>query len=158
MVKSRYYRCLVWLLLLWINSFCFRQVIRIRVINGKTGQPLPRQEVSVSLLYGIGEKAPAKYDAVLHLETEVNGAAQFTLPESVPAHLSVGARLTSQYWHCGCAAPALVVTQELIEKGIVEGEKLTTPAIPVKAEPGEILFVARPFTLFERLFYPLLKG
>jgi hypothetical protein len=50
-----------------------------------------------------------------------------------------------------------VTTQDLIQKGILEGEKLTTPAVPVKAEPGEILFVARPFTFFERLFYPLLK-
>jgi hypothetical protein len=50
-----------------------------------------------------------------------------------------------------------VVTKELVQKGIVVGRELSSPTTSVNAEPGEILFVARPLTFFQRLFYPLLK-
>jgi hypothetical protein len=126
------------------------------VINAKNGRPLPKQNVSVSLLYEKSERAPAKYDALLHLETDVNGKAQFALPEPAPAHLSVGVRLTSEHWRCRCTA-ALVATQDLVQKGIVEGHELTTSPTFVNVDPREILFVARPFTFLERVLYPLLK-
>src|SRR5713226_2379832 len=80
-VKKRYSQCLVWFLLLWLSPSCFGQVIRIRVIDLKTGRPLQKQPVSVTLFYDKGEKTPAKYDANLRLETDVNGEAQFRLPE-----------------------------------------------------------------------------
>jgi hypothetical protein len=134
------------------------QAIKIRIINGKNGHPLPKQPVSVSLLYEQSETKPEKYDAIQHLDTDANGVAQFSLPEPAPAHLGVVVRLTSEHWHCGCDAPALVVTKELIQKGIVKGRELSSPAKSVTAAPGEIVFVARPFTFFEALFYPLLKG
>jgi hypothetical protein len=43
------------------------------------------------------------------------------------------------------------------KSGIVAGREFISRATPVKAAPGEIIFVARPFTFFERLLYPLLK-
>jgi hypothetical protein len=141
----------------WLSTACSGQVITIRIVDAKNERPLPKQNVSVSLLYDASEKAPAKYDAQLHLETDVNGAAQFTLPEPAPARVSVGARLTSEHWRCGCAAPVLAVTQELMQKGIVKGSEFDSARHPAKAEPGEIVFIARPFTFFERLMYPLLK-
>jgi hypothetical protein len=157
-MKKGCFWCLTCFLLLWISPFCYGQAIRVRVINGKNGHPLPKQQVSVSLLYEGNETKPAKYDAIQHFDTDANGVAQFSLPEPAPAHLSVGVRLTSEHWHCGCAAPALVVTKELIQKGIVEGWELSSPSKPVTAAPAEIVFVARPFTFFELLLYPLLKG
>jgi hypothetical protein len=157
MMKIRCFRFLGWMILLWASSFCFGQVIKIRIINGKNGQPLPKQQVSVSLLYNKKiEDSPAKYDALLHLETDAKGVAQFTLPEPLPEHLSAGVHLTSEHWR-GCAVPALVVTKDLIRDGTVQGQALATFTTPVKAEPGEILFIARPFTFFEKLFSPLLK-
>jgi hypothetical protein len=157
MMKKQYFRCMTWFLLLWVSPSCFGQAIRVRIVNGENGHLLSKQQITVSLLYDGSEKQPVKYDAVVRHDTDANGAAQFDLPEPPPAHLSVGARLTSDYWHCGCAAPAIVVTKELMLKGIVEGMELRSPTTLVKAEPGEILFVARPFTFFERLLYPLLK-
>jgi hypothetical protein len=157
MMDKPYFRRITWLLLLWISPSCFGQVIKVRIINGKNGNPLPKQQIAVSLLYEEGEQKPAKYDALLRDNTDAKGVAQFDLPAPSPAHLSVGARLASEYWHCGCDIPALVVTKELIQKGIVVGRELGSPATSVKAEPGEILFVARPLSFFERLFYPLLK-
>ena len=143
-------------LVLGSHLFCFGQVISARVINAKNGHPLPKQHISISLLDEKGEKIETKQGALLELETDINGDAQFTLPEAAPAHLSARARLTSEHWRCGCWA--LVATQDVVQKGIVEGNELTTPAKPVKAEPGEILFIARPLTFLERLLYPLEKG
>jgi hypothetical protein len=157
MMKWWYFRRMIWFLLLWISPSCFGQVIKIRVINGKNGHPLPKQQTTLSLLYTESEKQPAKYDAILHLDTDANGVAQFDLPEPAPAHLSAGAHLTSEYWYCGCAIPVLAVTKEVMLKGFVAGRELSSPTTSVKAEPGEILFVARPFTFFERLFYPPYK-
>ena len=134
------------------------QVIKIRIINSKNGQSLPKQPVSVSLLYEGSETKPAKYDALQHLDTDATGIARFVLPEPAPGHLSVGVRLTSEHWHCGCDAPALVLTKELTQKGIVIGRELSPPTKSVTAEPGELLFIARPFTVFEVLLYPLLQG
>ena len=158
-MERRRFLFLIWLLvLLSASPRCVGQTIRIRIINGSNGHPLSKQQVSVSLLYEKTEKTPAKYEALLHLETDTNGVAQFTLPDLVPAHLSAGAHLTSEHWHCGCAAPLLVDTKDLIQNGIVAGREFSSRATPVRAAPGEIIFVARPFTFFERLLYPLLKG
>jgi len=136
------------------HAACFGQTIRIRVVNEKNGHPLPKQPISITLLYEKSEKTPAKYDAALNIETDEKGESQFSLPEPAPAHLAAQVHLTSEHWHCGCGV--LMVTQELIQKGIV-GPRSNETANAVKAEPKEILFLARPFTFFERLFYPFLK-
>ena len=154
-VKKQHSRFFVLFLTLWLGPMCSAQVIRIRVINSNNGQPLPKQSVSVNLLYDKGEKPPAKYEANLLLETDADGKAQFRLPEPVPAHLGVQVRLTSEHWHCGCMA--LATTQDVIQKGMSDSES-TTSIKNARAEPGIILFLARPFTLLERLLYPLMKG
>lgn len=154
-MKKACCRSLVWLPLLCVSSCCFGQVITIRIINGKNGHPLSKQPATISLLYAKGEKAPVTGDFIMRSETDVNGGARFTLPDPPPAHLSVDARLTSEYWYCGCGL--LVVTKELIQKGIVEGAAFSSANSPVTAEPGEVVFVVRPFTFIERLLYPLLK-
>ncbi|HKW63607.1 MAG TPA: hypothetical protein VJN89_13745 [Candidatus Acidoferrum sp.] len=133
------------------------QVIRIRVINASNGRPMQRQNVSLTLLYTKDQKAPPKYDANLRSETDASGETQFHLPEPAPVHFSVKVRLTSEYWHCMC----LVIgdTQDLIQKGLVQPAS-NNPAAPdtkPKREPGVVLFLARPFTFFERLLYPLMK-
>jgi len=157
-VKKQSFRWLVGLLLLWLSYPCFGQVIiKIRVTDSKTGSPLQMQPVSVGLHYGQGEKAPAKYDANLRLETDADGEAQFRLPEPAPAHLVAQVRLTSEHWHCFCMA--LVATQDLIQIGIVQtpGGESAASATNAKAEPRLILFLARRFTFLEKLFYPLVK-
>jgi len=118
----------------------------------------PQCQESVSLLYDKGEKAPAKYDAVMRLETDVNGEAQLILPEPAPAHLGITVRLISEHWHWVCWH--FVAAQDLIQRGIAVTEpshESTRSSAAVKVEPGEILFVARPFTFFEELLYPLVK-
>ena len=68
--------CLTCFLLLCAGPFCHGQAITIRIINGKNGQPVPKQHVSVSLLYRGSESKPAKHDAVQHLDTDGNGVAR----------------------------------------------------------------------------------
>ena len=127
------------------------------MIDIRNGHPLPKQPISVGLIYHKDEKPPANYSARFQLETDANGEAEFQLPDPAPAHVAAQAHLTFEHWHCGCAA--LENTQDLIQKGFTAG--LATGSTPTgasaKARPGEILFVARPFTFFERLLYPLTK-
>jgi len=131
---------LIWLLvLLSASPRCVGQTIKIRIINGSNGRPLSKQQVSVSLLYEKTEKpqqSTRPFCTLLHLETDTNGVAQFTLPDLAPAHLSAGAHLTSALWHCGCAAPLLVDTKDLIQNGIVAGREFSSRVTPVKAAPG----------------------
>jgi hypothetical protein len=128
------------------------QAVKIRVINSNNDRPLAKQSISVNLLYDTGQKVPAEYAANLLLEADVNGEAQFRLPEPTPAHLWVRLYLTSERWRCDCAA--LITTEGVLQKGIV---KALLPANKAKAEPGAILFLVRPFTFLERLLYPLIK-
>jgi hypothetical protein len=158
-MKTPYFRYLSWYLVLWLSPFCLAQGVTVRVIDATNGHPLQKQQISVSLLYDKGERTPAKYDATLSLETDINGEAQFTLPEPAPVRFAAQVRLTSEHWHCGCTA--LVTTQDVIHKGIVAAEPGHTSkksTVAAQVAPGEILFVARPLTFFERLLYPLVKG
>ena len=128
-----------WIVLcvLYLGCPCFSQQITIRVIDAGKGQPLGKQQVSIQFLYGEREKPP----------------------EPAPAHLEARARLTPERWRCGCVA--LLATRELIQNGFAGPDPVrgpTLPAGPVKANPGEIVFVARPLTFWGRLLYPFVKG
>jgi hypothetical protein len=158
MMNKRYFRLLSWFLLLWISPSCFGQVIRVRIINGENGHALPKQQVSVTLFYEKGEQKPAKYDAVLNLETDVNGEAQFKLPVPPPVHFSATVSVDWSRWKCACGI--LGSTDDLIQKGIMWPEptnKSKNSDALFTAAPGEVLFVFHPLTFFERLFYPLYK-
>lgn len=152
--------CLACLLLLCYGPFCLAQDVTVRVINAENGHPVQKQAISVSFLYDkkYDKEIPAKYDLVLNLETDVNGEAHFKLPEPPPVHFSAQVRMDWSRWKCGCGI--LGSTDDLVQKGIV-GPVATTDsknsAALVKAVPGEILFVARPLSFFERLLGPLLK-
>jgi hypothetical protein len=51
----------------------------------------------------------------------------------------------------------LVRTEDLVQKG-ASGPKLAIGSDKeITTEPREILFVARPYTFFEKLFAPLLR-
>jgi len=146
-----------WIAFLVLNSFCAAQVLTIRVVDTRTGHALPKEQVSVSLLYAKGEAVPPKYDAIIHLETDSNGDVRVSLPEPVPIHIAVQVTLTSEHWRCGCGV--LATTQDVIQSGIVGPQPGSRPKdriAPTKS-PGVILILARPLTFWERLLYPLVK-
>jgi hypothetical protein len=165
-VNTRRLRAFAWVLLIWLTDSCFGQVITVRIVNEKNGQPLAGQEISVSFFYRTGESVPQAEDSNLHLKkdsnlnfhlkTDAHGLASFNLSQPAPAQLWVGAGLPSQYWFCACATRAFASTQEVIEKGITARVDSKRSKVP-NAKPGQIIFVARPYNFFERLMYPLLK-
>jgi hypothetical protein len=152
------YGFVVLLSILLLSPFCLAQTIIVRVINAKNGHPLQKQEISISIGYDKGEVAPATYEKSIAVETDIEGKAQFKLPDPPPKWLSFRIRLSSEHWHY--ASRATERTQELIEHGIVISVpgKPKESDVPIKAVPGEIIFPARPFTFFERLLFPIEKG
>lgn len=105
------------------------------------------------------EATLTKYDANLALQTDARGEVRFVLPQPSPAHLAVRVGMDSGRWHCRCNV--LAITQDVIQKGIVNSaasasESTKSPDL-VKAVPGEIRFIVRPLSFFERLLAPLLK-
>lgn len=150
------------LFLMCFAPFCLAQEVEVtvRVINAANGRPLQKQAVSVSFLYDkkYDKEVPAKYDAVLNLETNVNGEAHFKLPEPPPVHFSAQVRVDWSRWKCGCGI--LGSTDDLIRRGLV-GPVATADskksAALFKAAPREVLFLARPVPFLERLLYPLTK-
>ena len=116
---------------------------------------MPNKIVSVSLLYEKRENRPRGYDSNLHLTTDVNGRAQFNLPTPIPARLWFVLSLEQKRWRCGCAFSAPSTTEDLVRKGIVVGSNLTRSSAMKKTQPGELVFLARPATFFERLTDPL---
>jgi hypothetical protein len=123
------------------------QILRVHIVNTKDGKPLKNETVTVSFLYEGEQPAPP-----LQLQTDQNGEAVFNLPEPAPMDLDIRVKLKSEYWHCGCMA--LVVPKDIIQKGFTTA---TEASGGLKPGPGEILFVARPYSLWERILAPLVK-
>jgi hypothetical protein len=150
MTMMRYFRCLAWLCLLWVGPVSLGQVITIRVINAKNGHPLPKKHIMVSLRDEKNEKGSSH----MQLETDVYGEARFTLPEPVPSRLSAVVLLKSRSWRCGCWA--FGATQDVVQKGVVEGQNWIRTSMPIRAEPGQIVFIARRLPFLEQLLGTLL--
>lgn len=138
---------------------CAAASITIRVVNSRTGKPLTGQGVSVSFVYDEGEKLPAGYEVTSKLETDAHGEAELMLPDPPPKHIGITLKLTSGRWHCGCIE--LTETQRILQNGVIVGAASNSIRIRnglVNAVPGQVLFAARPLSLFEELLYPLVKG
>ena len=153
------FRYLGLIFLLWLGPSCLAQAITIRVINADDHRPIGNQSVSVTLLYEKEETIPAKFDRNLDSKTDSNGEARFVLPEPPPAHVDVRVRIEPGRWHCSCLL--LAITQDVMNKGTVNSaasaDELRRSPDLAKAVPGEIRFIMRPASFFERLLYPLLK-
>lgn len=153
MKKSfRYVAFISWLML---APSCTAQAVTIRVVNANDGSPLQKQPVSVTLSYSKGEKSLATLD----FETDQNGEVHFVLSKPAPERLSARVRLTSEHWRCGCGV--VVPTKALLQEGVVgplPAGQSEHSAARIKTAPGEILFVARPLSFWERLLYPFVKG
>lgn len=150
----------LFLILLSLGPACAAQELTVRVINVTNGRPLPGQAVTVSYLYNknYDKSIPPNHAAALNLVTDLNGQAHFRLPELPPAHFSAQVRGDWSHWHCGCVV--LGSTDELIAKGMMGRPAPASHSgefADLRPAPGEILFLARPMSFFERLLYPVLK-
>ena len=132
----------------------FAQTLAVRVINGSDGHPLRQQIVVVQFL----DEQPIRASSPLQLKTDASGEAQFRIPDSQPKHLNIRLALTSEHWHCACWV--MTDTENVVHNGIMQtapANKAKVYTVPANAKPGQIVFVATPFTFFERLLYPLIK-
>jgi len=156
---KRAFQCsLVCSVSLLLSPACFGQTIKVRVVDCSKGRPLARQRVSLHLLYDKTTHASMSKSTILHLETDLNGEAPFSLPEPPPARLIADVDLSSRLWNCDRFV--LVSTQDVVQNGSVVAkacEEETRSKASVKPQPGEILFLALPPTWWQRLLYPLTK-
>ena len=131
------------------------QTVTIHIISAHKAGPLPKQRVMVTLLYEKGQTPPPNYHASVTLETDSNGNAQLSLPEPAPEHLAAKVLIDWGRWNCAGDCGVLAATQDVIQKGMVES---AAPSFAAEPTPGEILFVVRPLSLWERILYPFVKG
>ena len=140
------------ILLFSLGLPCFAQSVRVRVITGENGHPLPKQAISVQFL----KEKPANASPPLRLETDSNGEAHFAIPETVPARLDVRVTPKSENWHCACW---MMADTAVIHKGVVENayDQVKPPIPPPEAEAGSVFFVLRSYTWWERVIAPLVR-
>jgi hypothetical protein len=124
----------------------FAQSMVVRVIGGNDGKPLVQQTVSVQFFY---EKL-GKISSAISFRTNKAGEIRFEFPEPLPEQMGIDIELESNSWHCRCSA--MVETNAVLTKGTVEAPASTLqhPLIPPPERPGQIVFVASPFTSFEK--------
>jgi hypothetical protein len=108
------------------------------------------------MLYEKNEAVPVKHDQITRV-TDTKGKVQIILPDPAPKYLSFSLQINWARWRC--SSSDVVLTQDLIQQGIVGRipPKRSKDDVPIKATPGEIVFPARPLSFFERLFYPVMK-
>jgi hypothetical protein len=143
---------------LFLSSFCSAQQVTIRVVNSGDGQPLAGWKVDV---YFVSQtQGKGAIEGALHLQTDADGAVQFTLPQSVPDVLTVYAfplEKQAEKWY-----PTMVKgeTPVVVQKGI-QSKGITAHA-KVGANPGQILILAKRVTLWDRtwrtILGPLVRG
>lgn len=100
------------LLLPCVNTTCFGQTVRIRLVNVANLRPVKKQTIAVSGIIGKEETRreadrklltkPLTPD--LRVVTDAEGEAQFELPKPAPAHFYVRAELSGPVWDCPCLA------------------------------------------------------
>lgn len=145
-----------WLILavLLSSPACLGQTITVRLINQRNGKPLhwAKQTVSFDLA---DEWSDLQKPLAAHgvSTTDPNGEARFEIPSSQPKLLSISVRLASHLWQWHCPCGSLLKTQDVIEKGVVIWNAVSVGSQgKVETRPGVILILAKPPSLFERLF------
>lgn len=148
------FSCFALLLLLSLNPACLSQTITVRMIDKNNGRPLhwANQTVSFDLADEWSElQRPLATHGVT--TTDPHGEARFEIPSSRPKLLSISVRLASNLWQWHCTCGSLLKTQDAIDKGVVIWNTTSVGSQgKVEARPGDILILAKPPSLFERLF------
>ncbi len=135
----------LYLLYLLFAPVCLGQTITVRIIDVETGNPLPSQRVSISLMYEKGDKTPANYISPVILITDDKGSAQISIPSPAPRYVNFLVALSSEWWQSERDQRFTLKTKELMQKGAVgrmvsEGRNETA----LTAKPREVLILTRP--------------
>jgi hypothetical protein len=130
-----------------LTAACVAQEVTVRVVNVKSGQPLPNQGVVVQFM---GTKASS---SPLQLTTDAKGDAHFDLPDFQTEHVDVRVVLKTGHWDCGCW---VTTDTKTLQQGIVAYAPMKNHDMSV-AKANEIIVEARPLRVIERLLWPIMK-
>lgn len=131
---------------------CPAQDFSVRLINVRNGRPFPNQTVTIQYRKTVEESLDFE---TLTVKTDENGSAIFHLPVPMPRKVSV---TTFDLYPCYDLQPN--DTQQLRKLGVASHCskpsqgcrcKFSKQASQIKARPGEIVLLARPLTLREKL-------
>jgi len=162
LTSCRYIWFFALLLLPCIDTACFGQTVKIRIVNATNESPAKSHTVSISGISGNGDtEAEEKRKLLtkpttpdLRLVTDANGEVQFELPKPAPAYFFVRPELSAPVWDCTCLLR--VSTEELMQKGLVTRNAYAGGNPSIQSKPGEILFRLKPLPLWARVLWPLL--
>jgi hypothetical protein len=128
------------------STACVAQTpIIVRLLNGKTYEPLPERPI---LLFLGSPTVPGTH--TLRARTDEKGVAQFALPDPAPKTVFVD---PDPGLVIGCSHEDLDVA-EVLRAGVTAQNLCAKPAKPTgleAAKPGEIVEFAKPLTFWERL-------
>jgi hypothetical protein len=135
------------------GSSCFGQSISLRVMDEQGSKPIPGKKVKIYFY----DRLPQEYGAwdfpALTLKTDTKGEVHFDLWQPRTFYVVASVSLPRSQWECACFVVSR--TADVINTGRVEGGPRSGPQ-PNRIA-GQIEIWARPSTLWERIFYPILQ-
>jgi hypothetical protein len=133
-------------LLGWVYSAYAQGTIVVRLIDVKNGNPVKKAYV---LVYGYSDYARGSPNYTFHasIRTDKNGKAEFRIPETAPVYLS----LTASDWESHDSDTFR--TADVQKSGVITPRAAFARAteLNVSPLPGEIVFVFRRFTWWQRI-------
>jgi hypothetical protein len=121
------------------------QMLRVQVLDGKTGKPVANEHVNLFRSGGFGDLAGNR--GVAGFTTDANGIV--TTSEIAP---EVHALFVSVDWHRQCVRknPVEFPLHEIFTKGVVS-ENACKPKLERTATPGTLILFVRNETFFEKM-------
>ena len=130
-------------------SICYAQEFSVRLIDARNGHPLSNETVTIT--FTENQKALKGFS----VKTDAHGSAAFQLPSPLPPNV-----LVRNYHLYPCYNWTSTNTELLKQSGLVsrcskEDQEcrcvFDKEASEIKAKPGEIVLLARPETLWEKI-------
>jgi hypothetical protein len=130
-------------------SICSAQEYSVLLIDARNGHPLPNESVTVT--FTENERSPKGFT----VKTDANGTASFQLPTPLPPNV-----LVRNYDLYPCYQLTSANTQALKQFGLVSRCSkqdqacrcnFSKEASEIKAKPGQIVLLARPETVWEKI-------
>ncbi len=127
--------------------------VEVRVINGRTGEPLGNRDVRLWLIYEPPGPRGLRTE-IMHARTSAEGQARFELPEPLPKELGVGLfDIPERLFSCAGQRPPLT-TEEVLRKGVVEQNKCDKKGKlkgRFAAKPGKVVVFVAAYKWWQRI-------
>jgi hypothetical protein len=124
---------------------CSAEDIRIRLVNGQTGEPINRPQPVVLYL-------GRNHSGFLDGTTDMDGVAVFRLPDPLADWITAGEDSQTLY-HCSPYRKSVFSTAEIARAGGVAPNTCDPKGKlkgKVEAKPGEVVIFARPLRWWEK--------